>query len=220
MNFNGVARIYEPLARLVFGTEHRRAEAFFLPEVPEQSRVLLVGGGAGHLLEMLLQHRRPEAVAFLEPSLAMRRRAANRVARVPGAQRVVFLQKSGELAGHARYDVLMTPFVLDLFPDAQLNTEFLPPLLAALTPEARWLFTDFVQPRTRAQALLVSTMYVFFGLVAGIPARRLPDYAAAFAAASFRKTAVRFFGGGMMESAVLRRFPPGKEEHEAAGHAI
>lgn len=207
MNFNLVSPIYEASARLVFGNEHRRAEAFFLPDVPMGSRVLLVGGGAGHLLHALILTRNPAAVAFVEPSSAMRRRAAKRVENEPGAARVAFLKKSGELTGQPPFDVLVTPFVLDLFTDAQLQGEFLPPILAALTPNARWLFTDFVRPQSRGQALLIRVMYTFFRLLAGIPARRLPEYAAHFQRTRFRKTVTQFFFGGLIESAVLERIP-------------
>lgn len=205
MNFNPIAPFYEASARLVFGNEHRRAEAFFLPQIPKGSRVLLVGGGAGHLLQALLLTRNPAAVAFVEPASAMRRRAAKRVQNEPGAAKVLFLEKSGELRGQPAFDVLITPYVLDLFTEAQLQNDFLPPLLAALAPRGRWLFTDFVQTYSRQQALLIKAMYKFFRLVAGIPARQLPDYEAHFQREGFRRTAVQRFFGGLIESAVLER---------------
>jgi len=205
MNFNFVAPSYEMLARLVFGNEHRRAEAFFLPAIPVGSRVLLVGGGSGHLLRELLTTRDPAAVAFVEPSSAMRRRAVKRVRQMANAARVMFYATSGELSGQPVFDALVTPYVLDLFPDDELRTEFLPPLVASLSPAARWLFTDFVSSQNRRQALLLKVMYAFFRLVAAIPARRLPDYNSVFIQYGFVKTVVRCFANGMIESTVLEK---------------
>lgn len=205
MNFNPIAPFYETLARLVFGNEHRRAEAFFLPAIPAGSRVLLVGGGAGHLLLKLLETRNPAAVAFVEPSAAMRRLASARVKRLSNAPQVAFLVHAGELAGQPPFDALLTPYVLDLFSDEQARNEFLPPLLAALSPGARWVFTDFVSPQNYRQALLISVMYAFFRAVAAIPTRQLPDYDACFVRFGFVKTAVRRFAGGMIEGAVLEK---------------
>lgn len=208
MNFNLIAPFYEVSARLVFGNEHRRAETFFLPEIPAHSRVLLVGGGAGHLLAELLQTRFPADVAYLEPSLAMSQRAHRRIQTLPGKTTVTFLRGSEELAGHPPYHVLVTPYILDVFPDEVLRTDVLPPLLRMLTPGAHWLFTDFVPPTRCSQALLISVMYAFFRAIARIPARRLPDYKALFEWAGFEKKASRAFANGMIETALLEPVPP------------
>ncbi len=205
MTFDLVAPIYEVLARLVFGQEHRRAEAFFLPEIPENSRVLLAGGGAGHLLEKLLKTRKPAFVAFVEPSAAMRRRARRRVAGSPGSDRVAFLENDRQLAALSPFDALLTPYVLDLFSDETLETVFLPPLMAALTPGAVWLFTDFIPPPKRWQKLLLKTMYAFFRLTARIPARRLPDFERAFRRWDFEPIERQYFFGKMIETVQLER---------------
>jgi SAM-dependent methyltransferase len=205
MNFDGIAPFYEASARLVFGNQHRRAEAFFLPKIPENSRVLLVGGGAGHLLASLLSARSPAFVAFVEPSGAMRRRAERRVARLPNAGVVRFLEKDQALERLAPFDALLTPYVLDLFSDETLETRFLPPLMAALSPGAVWLFTDFVPPSRRWQKALLRVMYAFFRLTARIPARHLPDYERQFRRWGFEPTERRRFFGTMIETLRLQR---------------
>ncbi|MBC7892099.1 MAG: methyltransferase domain-containing protein [Sphingobacteriaceae bacterium] len=204
MTFDRIAPVYEASARLVFGTEHRRAEAFFLPEIPPGSRVLLVGGGAGHLLEALLKTRNPATVTFVEQSGAMRRRAQRRVAGLPNAGLVTFTDSSQNLPA-AQFDALLTPYVLDLFTDIQLEQEFLPPLLAALDPGGLWLFTDFVTPPKGWQRALLRGMYAFFRLTAGIPARHLPDFEEAFRQAGFRVWKWEVFWGRMIGMGVLMK---------------
>lgn len=204
MNFDRIAPVYEASARLVFGNEHRRAEAFFLPEIPEGSRVLLVGGGAGHLLETLLKTRNPAAVTFVEPSGAMRRRAQRRVASLPNAGVIIFTDSSQKLPA-AHFEALLTPYVLDLFSDDVLKTTFLPPLLAALAPGGCWLFTDFVPPPKGWQRMLLQGMYAFFRVTAGIPARHLPGFEEIIRQVGFgvRKWAVFF--NGMIGAGVLMK---------------
>jgi len=203
VNFDRIAPLYEASARLVFGKQHRRAEAFFLPEIPAGSRVLLVGGGAGHLLEALLNTRNPAAVTFVEPSGAMRQRAQRRVANRPNAGVVSFTDSCQNLPS-AHFEALLTPYVLDLFPNPQLEREFLPPLLAALAPGGLWLFTDFVTPPKGWQRVLLRGMYTFFRLTAGIPARHLPDFEGAFRRAGFGVRKWEVFFGGMIGAGVLR----------------
>ncbi len=204
MNFDPIAPFYEASARLIFGNEHRRAEAFFLPELPENSRVLLVGGGAGHLLETLLNIRQPASVTFVEPSGAMRRRAQRRVAGLPNTDVVTFTDTSQNLPA-LHFDALLTPYVLDLFTDVPLERDFLPPLLAALAPDGYWLFTDFVPPPKGWQRALLRGMYAFFRVTAGIPARHLPDFEGAFRRADFVVLKREAFFGGMIGAAFLRR---------------
>ncbi|MCY7352582.1 MAG: methyltransferase domain-containing protein [Cytophagaceae bacterium] len=204
MNFNGVAPFYDASARLVFGQEHRRAEAFFISSIPENSRVLLVGGGTGWSLAQLLQTRRPGEVVFLEPSGRMRRRAQRRVATLTNAGAVRFVTSAAQIHG-STFDVLLTPYVLDLFTDAQLGAHFLPPLLGALAPGGRWLFTDFAGTRRGGQRLLLRLMYAIFRLLCGIPARHLPDYEAQFRRWGFRRVNAKLFFGGMIETVWLEK---------------
>lgn len=149
-------------------------------------------------------------MVYLEPAGVMRRRAQRRVRAAPGNEHVFFLRKSGELSGHPPCDVLLTPYVLDVFPDEALQSHFLPPLLRALVPNARWLFTDFVQPQRLDHRLLLRSMYLFFRLSTGLPARRLPDYEAVFGWAGFRSVRWQCFAGGLIEARLLERILPEK----------
>lgn len=134
----------------------------------------------------------------------MRRRAQRRVAHLPNAATVQFVASAAQIQS-ASFDILITPYVLDLFTDAQLGTDFLPPLMNALVPGGHWLFTDFVQIPQRKQQLLLQVMYAFFGLLCGIPARHLPDYEAQFRGWGFRRVHSELFFGGMIETVWLER---------------
>jgi hypothetical protein len=75
-----------------------------------------------------------------------------------------------------RFDVLMTPFVLDLFTTETLQTRLFPRLRSALTENGLWFVTDFVSTPVWWQRALIWTMIRFFILTARIEARRLADW--------------------------------------------
>ncbi|GAA4454689.1 hypothetical protein GCM10023189_21490 [Nibrella saemangeumensis] len=73
-------------------------------------------------------------------------------------------------------DVVITPFVLDLFTEERLADVIIPRLYQALKPGGLWLVSDFVQTRNWWQQWLLNAMYRFFRLTAGIEARQWPDW--------------------------------------------
>jgi hypothetical protein len=78
------------------------------------------------------------------------------------------------------FDLIVTHFFLDCFPDKQLK-RLLAVLAQACGPRAKWLLADFQIPARgmpRWRALLIHRMmYGFFRVVTGLPARELttPD---------------------------------------------
>ena len=78
------------------------------------------------------------------------------------------------------FDLIVTHFVLDCFCPKQLE-QVVASLAGAATEDATWLLADFQVPLTglcRYRALLIHrVMYLFFRLVARLPARNLaiPD---------------------------------------------
>ncbi|SOD81450.1 class I SAM-dependent methyltransferase [Spirosoma fluviale] len=176
-NFNWIAPVYDALAFLVFGRKLQRAQGIFLDRIPPKASVLLVGGGTGWLLEQLLVRCKPERVLYLETSSQMVARATRRMARksLPGTV-IFWVGDETTLDPSNQFDVILTPFLLDLFNEQTLQNRLIPSLLRVLKPGGMWLVTDFVLPPAWWQKVLLWTMIRFFRLIAGIETRTLANW--------------------------------------------
>ena len=105
------------------------------------------------------------------------------------------------------YDLLVTHFVLDCFPEAVL-TGIIKKLAGAATDDANWLLADFCVPpkgmaRLRAKAWLAA-MYLFFRITARIPANELIDPTPFLRAEGFALARQHLFRKGMLKSELWR----------------
>lgn len=183
-NFDWIAPVYDALAFCVFGRGLQRAQVVFLNQIPVGATILLVGGGTGWLLEQVLVQCQPRRVVYLEASAQMVARASRRMLR-RGALGAVDFRVGDEtsLTANECFDVILTPFVLDLFTEQTLQVHIIPPLKNALIAGGVWLVTDFVQPQMGWQKILLWTMIRFFRLTANIQTRQLANWRRALAEA-------------------------------------
>ena len=207
-NFDWVAPIYDALAFAVFGRRLQQAQTVFLQnstDTPIQAgaSVLLVGGGTGWLLEYIVRHCQPKRVVYLELSAQMVARASRRMVRhaVPGSVEF-WVGDVASFATNERFDVLITPFLLDLFTEEALRQRVLPHLRQALKPGGQWLVTDFVQPQSVWQKLLLRAMIAFFRLTAGIEIQTLADWQRLLAESGLTQQKRQLQVGGMVSTEV------------------
>lgn len=207
--FDRVASFYDPLARVVFGKAQQRAQVALLPFIPAGARVLIIGGGSGWILEQVLSHARPSAVLYLEASPAMLRRAQKRYQQLPHPQIQpdFIMGTEAALQPQEQFEVIITPFLLDLFP-AQRLSQLMQKLHSTLAPGGRWLFADFLpeqQPAPLWQRLLLSSMYEFFGILSQVQARQLPDFQRHFAELPLQEIFSSSFYYRMIQAKVYTR---------------
>lgn len=177
MNFDRITPIYDVLARAVFGRALERAQAVFLNRIPAGASVLVVGGGTGWLLEPLLANGQLSRIVYLEASARMLARTTRRVLNRQLLGTVEFrLGDETTLQLDERFDVVITPFVLDLFTAQTLRTRLLPRLRTALKLGGQWLVTDFVPGIGWGRKTLIQAMIWFFRLTANIEAHQLADW--------------------------------------------
>lgn len=176
-NFNWIAPVYDALAWVVFGRSLERAQGVFLDRIPPGASVLIVGGGTGWLLEPLLTNNPAARIVYLEASARMLARASRRVLNQQLLGTVEFrLGDETALQPDEQFDVVITPFVLDVFTAQTLRTQLLPRLRMALKPGGQWFITDFMRTGVWWQRALLWTMIRFFRLTANIEARQLADW--------------------------------------------
>jgi tRNA (cmo5U34)-methyltransferase len=207
-NFNWIAPIYDGLKTVVFGRSLERAQTVFLDRIPAEASVLIVGGGTGWLLEPLLGRGHTGRITYLETSSQMIARAIRRVLDRQLLGTIEFLLGDETTLGPDQYfDVIMTPFVLDLFTAPTLRNRLLPRLTEALNPGGQWLITDFVVSANGWQKAMIQSMIFFFRLTAGIETRRLVDWQALLAETDLLLQERQSRVGGMVSSERWTRPP-------------
>ncbi len=204
------------MARLVFGRELQRVQTTWFGSVSLPGNravsILIVGGGAGFLLVEVLKIFPGCRVLHLEASGAMNRQTTRRLLRHPPPNTIpgtVEFRTGDEttLRPGERFDLILLPFVLDLFTEDTLTTRFLPRLRAATASGGQWLVTDFVNSPVWYHRALLWVMFRFFRLVAGIEARQLPDWQRLLTDAGFGQQTKVIQLNGLVMSALLRYLP-------------
>jgi ubiquinone/menaquinone biosynthesis C-methylase UbiE len=135
--------------------------------------VLTVGEGTGHFLRKFVRVHRDAVVDCLDSSARMLELARLHIS--GPVNRVRFFKE--DILSES-YDLLVTNFVLDCFPQNELKL-IVGKLTGVATPGAYWLLADFCIPKTifaRTHAKIwLATLYSFFRTTTGIRAKRLVD---------------------------------------------
>ena len=180
-NYNAIANIYDLLSRIVFGNAIVRAQQSFIKFIPPNSKLLIVGGGTGKILEYISQlHATGLTVDYVEASSKMLSLSKKRYY---ADNKVNFIALPVEdFKTDVMYDAILTPFVLDNF-----NREKLPAVFNQLNSRLQdngiWLYADFAYTKNESpwwQKILLAVMYFFFSITAGIEANELVDITAYF----------------------------------------
>lgn len=197
MTFDLVAPFYDRLAWLAFGRALIKAQEWGIDQVRSGSRVLLLGGGTGATLPYLLA-RQPAHIWYVEASSAMLARARQRTQ--PAAPITFMVGTEADVPDHELFDVILLPFVLDLYPADTLQVRMLPLLLHRLSPEGQLIVTDFDQPSTYWQRAYMWLMLRFFNVTANIAVQQWVNWPAALRQAGLTERTGRSFRGGQVRS--------------------
>lgn len=208
-NFNFIAPVYDGLAKMVFGDAQQKAQTYFLTRIPQNAQVLILGGGTGLLLAELLQTGLPQRVLYVEASEKMLQKARHRMKNVNTSCTVDFrLGTEKDILPTEKFHAILTPFVLDLFPEEEVKN-MIQTLAPCLLPSGLWLHTDFHFSRGLKkqwwQKPLLWAMYKFFRTVSRVPAHRLPRFEPLFRQAGFQQKESAFFFKEFIKATVWQR---------------
>lgn len=212
MSFDALAPWYRTLEWVAFGEELQHCRSACLGEIAVPRRALIVGEGNGRFLCELLRLHPTVEVDCLDASQRMlqlaRKRVEHELPDRAGCVRYLHLDIESWDAPEHRYDLLVTHFVLDCFPEAAL-TRIIRKLARAATDEANWLLADFCIPRfgiARLRAgVWLAAMYAFFRITARIQASWLIDPTLFLQTERFALTRQQSFQRGMLQSEMWRR---------------
>jgi ubiquinone/menaquinone biosynthesis C-methylase UbiE len=171
-NYNKIARSYDLISWIVYGKALINAQVGLLKYIPANSRVLIVGGGTGWILEEIAQIHSGLTIDYIESSEKM---IALSEKRDHGTNHINFINLPVEnYITEERYDVIFTPFFFDNFKVDKIEFVFTK-LNELLKQDGIWLYADFIDNGKWWQKLLLRTMYLFFKITTNIETQELVD---------------------------------------------
>ena len=180
-NYDPVARYYDFLSWLVFGQAEINAQIELLGYLAPGSRMLIVGGGTGWILEKIAAvHPSGLHITYVESSPRMMEQSRKRNC---GHNPVEFvLLPIEEFVAPAPFDCILTGFVFDNF-SAEKARAVVRQLDPLLREGGYWLYADFYLPKQKRKlwkAVLLRAMYIAARIICKVEASKLPDMEAIF----------------------------------------
>jgi SAM-dependent methyltransferase len=202
-DFDRIARPYRWLEYLSFGPMLQRCRLYRLPQLVDARRALVLGDGDGRFLAHLLKENRRGHADAVDLSPAMLGLLRQRAADIGAPDRITLhCADAREFLPSGAYDLVVTHFFLDCFTTDELRA-IAERIRSRLTPGALWVVSEFAIPAgamSLPSRFIVRTLYAAFGLLTGLKARHLPDYAAALSGAGLRLAGHRSWLGGLLVS--------------------
>ena len=193
-NYNRVAWIYDRLAKIVFGEKLQLAKKVFLDQIPDKSRILVVGGGTGRILNYLQELNKEFEVDFVEKSSNMMFNAKKRDI---ASLTVNFYHHSILDLDRAGYNVILTSFFFDQFTEERAHI-ILQHLKPKLEPDGILIFSDFIKTNHAWDRIVTRLMFCFFRLTANVKARNLPPYNTLFSSQGFSTGSYKKIGRNIL----------------------
>ena len=198
--FDKLSGVYDILAQMVFGKSIQNAQSFFLSTVKEGSRILIIGGGTGKLLENLINNNPSASIDYVELSEGMIDKAKLRVGKLNVPFNINFIQNSYEVFPEKqKYDLIITPFFFDMFGSEEACT-IITKLKSNLVEKGNWIYTDFRASGIWWQTMLLKGMYLLFRWICRIEACELPHVKGCFHDQGFINLQSKPYYQGMIES--------------------
>ena len=202
-NFNNAAWFYDRLSRLVYGNALVKAQVWLLDYVPQNSTILIAGGGTGWILEELAKiHPTGLTITYVEIAPAMIARSKKR--NIKGNQ-VIFISDAIEYVEfELAFDVVITPFLFDNFKEINLDKVF-GSMHQALKPGGLWLNVNFQLTGKWWQQVLLKSMFLFFRLLCNIEGAELPGIKKQFEKNGYTQVQDETFYGKFVTSQAYKK---------------
>lgn len=212
MRAGRVAKIYRWLEYAAFGCALTRCRLRCLTDLAKTRRILVLGDGDGRFLAALAKSAPSAQIDAVDSSARMLAEAARRIP-PEVRENVRFLHADLRQIDvePSAYDAVVTHFVLDCFPDSEIQA-IVPRVGAALRPGGIWVVSEFQQrahgfARWHATAWLWA-MYTFFAFATGLEVRRLPEWEQPFRVAGFRRERHEEWRLGLITASLWRKSSP------------
>lgn len=201
VNFDLIAKHYDSLARLVFGRSLRQSQTIFLDKIPNNSDILILGGGTGWWLANFLCSHPQSRIVYIDSSVRMLEIAKLNTGK---DSRIEFIEGTEDSIPQKQFDVVITFCFLDMFSEIQIPL-LIKNIRSILKENSIWIVSDFVN-NAWWHAILLKIMYSFFQLVSNLPSQKLPDWSKFMAREQFLEIDGRYFFGQFIKSALYKSF--------------
>jgi hypothetical protein len=200
--FDAIAKIYDRLARIVFGKSIRDAQLYFIHQIPDNSNILILGGGTGWILKAILEVKPASRIWYVEASSKMISLSREYT---KGNNNIYFIHGTeNDIPTNENYDVVITNFYFDLFTDEKLP-DVINKILPTLKNECKWIVTDFVDEGKWWQRTMLKLMYCFFAITANIESKQLPDWGGIFENCGLHQMDSKRFYSGFIKTSIFGR---------------
>ncbi|WP_184544560.1 class I SAM-dependent methyltransferase [Mucilaginibacter sp. FT3.2] len=202
-NFSNSAWFYDSLSRLVYGKAIVNTQLYLLSYIKPHNKILIVGGGTGWILEELTRlHPSGLQITYVEVAAGMMALSQKRNI---GNNQVTFINDAIEnVTLVADFNAAITPFLFDNFTERTLKTVF-DHIHSLLKPGSLWLNCDFQLTGKWWQTFLLKSMFLFFRLICGIEASKLPKITVCFHSKQYNIIGEKFFFSGFIVARVYGR---------------
>jgi len=182
MNCDLIAPHYWWIERLGMGRALERRRRWFLPEIGNARRALVLGDGDGRFLRELLRRSSSVRADYVDLSRRMLELARQKA----GTERVSYQQADARtiMLAPGEYDLIATHFFFDCFDAGELDA-LIGRIAPSTKPRAKWVVSEF-RNSSFAARWLVRFLYLFFRITTGLKTRTLADHRPILQAHGFR----------------------------------
>jgi len=179
--FNWIAPYYDRITSLIFGKSIGNAQTIHLKVIPNDAKVLVLGGGSGKWMLELVRQNRTCKIWYIDASSKMIDQAKSNF---KNFDQVVFIHGTENDIPTMLYDVVITHFFLDMFTNRELRN-LINQLESNLKSNSIWIVSDFEESRFW-HTLFLKLMYFFFKITSSISNDNLPDWDALLLSCGYR----------------------------------
>jgi ubiquinone/menaquinone biosynthesis C-methylase UbiE len=183
------------------GRTLERRRRWFLPEIGNARRALVLGDGDGRFLRELLRRNSGVRADYVDLSGRMLELARQKA----GVERVDYRQGDALTVEFSpnEFDLIATHFFFDCFGPSELQT-LIERVAGAAGPGAQWIVSEFRTSNIPAR-LLVTALYLFFGITTGLKTRKLADHRPILRSQGFRLIKASHSRGALVVSELWER---------------
>ena len=212
MNADRIARHYQSLEYLCFGSALEKRRFAFLTQAGSSLYALLCGGGDGRFLERLVRSNPEVRVDFVESSAKMVERAKSRIAAADCDARARVRFYATDIRDfepqQRAYDLIASHFFLDCFTESEAAV-VVARLAGWAAPGARWIISEFRETEGAVGRVLsrcvIRSLYFTFRVTTDLRVTELPNYSVLLSNAGFGLRAEQTALGGLLTSTLWQR---------------
>ena len=200
-NYNFIAPVYDQITRLVFFGSIQKAQLEHLNLLPEEGKVLFIGGGTGFALQQIMLLKPNLKIDYLDQSVKMIQLSKEKIRHLE-ASNVNFITGNESSIPKTNYDGIVSFFYFDLLPKNNREAVFTQ-LYQQLKLGGIWLFSYFHQAKSPYEKLLELVMYSFLQLSTNCKMSKIPPLVPLINAKKLQLVAEKTFHKNFIFSFVL-----------------